>query len=100
MDEIQKVKDKGPSEVDLNKVKEGFYKEYDENIKDNGYWLARLQRSGEFNSNANDILTLPARVKALTAKDIQEAAKKYFNMNNYFQAVLYPEFHAVINPEK
>ncbi|MEJ0054845.1 MAG: insulinase family protein [Bacteroidota bacterium] len=91
MDEIQKVKDKGPSEADLNKVKEGFYKEYDENIKDNGYWLQRLQRSGEFSSNANDILTVPARVKALTTKDLQETAKKYFNMNNYFQAVLYPE---------
>ncbi|NOT74715.1 MAG: insulinase family protein [Cyclobacteriaceae bacterium] len=90
-DEIQKVKDNGPSVEDLNKVKQAFDKKYQEEIKDNAYWLNRLQRSSELNLNSADILTVPARVKALTPKDLQEAAKKYFNMNNYFQAVLYPE---------
>ncbi len=90
-EEIEKVKDKGPSEADLNKVKETFEKQYLEDLKDNGYWLTRLQRSGELNSNTADILTVSTRMKALTTKDVQDAAKKYFNVNNYFQAVLYPE---------
>jgi zinc protease len=89
--EIQKVKDKGPSEADLNKVKETFIKQYLEDVKDNNYWLNRLQRSAELGTNPSSILTVEERVKALTVKDIQEAAKKYFNTNNYFQAVLYPE---------
>lgn len=89
--EIQKVKDKGPSEADLNKVKETFSKKYQEDLKDNNYWLGRLQRSTELGSNPADILILETRVKAITIKDLQEAAKKYFDMNNYFQAVLFPE---------
>jgi len=89
--EIQKVKDKGPSEADLNKVKETFEKQHQVDMKDNNYWLARLQRTGELNLNLSDILTINSRMKIFTTKDIQDAAKKYFNTNNYFQAVLYPE---------
>ncbi len=90
-DEIQKVKDKGPLEADLNKVKETFDKQFQVELKDNSYWLTRLQRSGELGLNPADITTLNARMKAITPKDLQEAARKYFNVNNYFQAVLYPE---------
>lgn len=89
--EIQKVKDKGPSEADLNKVKETFIKQYQEDMKDNNYWLNRLQRSAELGTNPSSILTVETRVKALTPKDLQDASKKYFNTSNYFQAVLYPE---------
>ncbi len=89
--EIQKVKDSGPTEADLNKVKEAFSKQYQEDLKDNNYWLSRLQRSTELGSSPADLLTVETRMKAVTAKDVQEAAKKYFNMDNYFQAVLNPE---------
>lgn len=89
--EIEKVKEKGPTEADLNKVKETFIQGYKEDVKDNNYWLQRLQRSAELGTNPASILTVEARVKALTSKDLQEAAKRYFNTGNYFQAVLYPE---------
>ncbi len=89
--EIEKVKSKGPEEADLNKVKETFEKDYLENMKQNDYWVARLQRSTEVGSDPADILTVNTRFKALTSKDLQDTAKKYFNMNNYFQALLYPE---------
>ena len=89
--EIQKIKDAGPAIADLNKVKETFSKQYLENTKDNSYWLNRLQRSDELGTNPSSILTLENRMNAITPKDLQAAAKKYFNMTNYFQAVLYPE---------
>ena len=89
--EIQKVKDAGPTMADLNKVKEAFSKQYLENIKDNGYWIGRLQRNAELGTDPSGILTLDQRMSAITTRDLQEAATKYFNMNNYFQALLYPE---------
>ena len=89
--EIQKIKDAGPSEADINKVKETFTKQYQEDVKDNNYWVSRLQRSTELGTNPGSILTVESRVKAITTKDVQEAAKKYFNLDNYFQAVLNPE---------
>jgi len=42
-------------------------------------------------TTATGILTVESRTNAITGKEIQERARKYFTMNNYFQAVLYPE---------
>ena len=39
----------------------------------------------------NGYWTIPKSVEALTLKDIQDAANKYLNMQNYIKAVLYPE---------
>ncbi len=89
--EIQKIKDKGPSVEDLNKVREEFSKQYREDIKDNNYWLSRLQRCTELDLSPANILTFEDRLKNISVQNLQEAAKIYFNMNNYFQAVLYPE---------
>jgi zinc protease len=88
--EIQKLKD-GPQEADLAKVKETTIKQYREDLKDNNYWLSKLQGVVDNGSNPADILTGEKRVNAVTIKDVQEAANKYFNMNNYLQVVLYPE---------
>ncbi|HEU5292571.1 MAG TPA: insulinase family protein, partial [Cyclobacteriaceae bacterium] len=90
-EEIKKIQKNGPLEADLAKVKETMVKQYQENVKDNSYWLTKLQQSVELGSNPGDILTGEKRINAVTAKDVQEAAKKYFNMNNYLQAVLNPE---------
>ena len=91
MDEIQKIKDAGPIEADLSKVKETWIKQYQEDVKDNSYWLSKLQQSVESGSSAGDVLTVEKRINALTANDVKEAANLYFNMKNYLQVVLNPE---------
>jgi zinc protease len=90
-DEIKKMKTNGPSEADLNKVKETLTKQYLENLKDNTYWLGKLQQTIEIGTNPADILTGEKRIAAITTKDIKEAANKYLNDKNYVQVVLYPE---------
>jgi zinc protease len=90
-DEIQKIKTKGPTEADLNKVKETFTKQYLENVKENSYWLTKLQQSVELGSNPVDILTGEERINSVTTNDVKEAANKYLNDKNYVQVVLYPE---------
>ncbi|MBL7848499.1 MAG: insulinase family protein [Cyclobacteriaceae bacterium] len=89
--EIQKIKDNGPRPEDLAKVKETYAKKQQENVKENSYWVNVLQRSIELGTNPSSILTVEKRLNDITAREIQERAKKYFAMNNYFQAVLYPE---------
>ena len=96
-DEIQKVKDKGPLDADLNKVKETWKKQYEEDIKDNNFWVRKLQAGVELGSNVTDVLSYEKRVDALTPKDLQDAANKYFDMKNYVQIVLYPEQSALKN---
>lgn len=89
--EVQKIKDNGPSEADLNKVKETWTKQYREELKENGYWLSRLVQSEEAGTDPNDILTGEQRINAITVKDIKDAANKYFDMKNYLTMVLNPE---------
>ena len=91
LDEIQKVKTNGPLETDLNKVKENWKKQYQEDIKDNGYWLRQLQQSVELGSSASDILSYEKKVDELTVKELKETANKYLDMKNFMQVVLYPE---------
>lgn len=91
MNEIQKIKDNGPAEADLSKVKEAWIKQYQEDVKDNNYWLNKLQQSIENGSNIGDVLTVEKRINALTTKDVKDAATVYFDMKNYLQVVLNPE---------
>jgi len=89
--EIQKIKDNGPLEADLNKVKETMGKKHQEDLKDNNYWLGKLQQSVELGQDLTAILSFDKRLNAITVKDLKDAANYYFNMNNYLQAVLNPE---------
>ena len=91
LDEIQKVKSNGPMETDLNKVKENWKKQYQENMKDNAYWARQLQQSVEMGSNPAAILTYEKKVDALTVTELKETANKYFGMKNFIQVILYPE---------
>jgi len=89
--EIEKVKKDGPSEADLNKVKETWKQQYLVNVKDNGFWARHILQSVEIGSDPERVLSYPKRVDALTPKDIQSVAKKYLDMNMYLQFVLNPE---------
>ena len=37
---MEKIKKDGPSEIDLNKVKETLIRERETRIKENGFWLS------------------------------------------------------------
>ncbi len=89
-EEINKVK-AGPTDADLNKVKETFKTQIKENMKDNAYWRSKIQQWVELGTNPGDILTSEKRIDAITTKDIQDTALKYFNEKNYLQVILYPE---------
>ncbi|MBS1682093.1 MAG: insulinase family protein [Bacteroidetes bacterium] len=89
--EIKKIKKDGPTEADLNKVKETYDKKYLEEIKDNNYWLHKLQQVAELNHDGATILQMDQKMKALTVNDIKEAANLFLNEKNYLEVVLYPE---------
>lgn len=89
--EIDKIKNNGPTEADLNKVKETYSKKFLENMKDNAYWLRALQGISDFGNDGANILALDKKMNALTVKDVKDAANLYLDSKNYLQVVLYPE---------
>ncbi|HEX5341393.1 MAG TPA: insulinase family protein [Duganella sp.] len=89
--EIDKIKQNGAEEADLNKVKAAWIKGYRKGLRENGYWMAALQNAFFNNTNPEDILSYESRVNSMTVADLKEAAQRYFDTNNYLQVVLYPE---------
>ncbi|WP_333819125.1 M16 family metallopeptidase [Ohtaekwangia sp.] len=89
--EIDKIKANGPTEADLNKVKETWKQQYEVNIKDNNFWARQIIQSIEYGSDATNVLSYEKRISALTVKDIKDTANKYLDAKNYVQVVLNPE---------
>jgi zinc protease len=89
--EIARLKDSGPDAAELAKVKENWMQSHQKALNENGYWLGRLQGAQLMSTDPHSILRYDEQVKAITAADVQAAAKRYFNLENYVQVVLYPE---------
>jgi zinc protease len=89
--EIDKIKAEGPQAADLAKVKLNWVTNYQKAVRENGYWLNRLQASTVLGTDPASILTYEKRVASLSADEVKEAAQRYFDMKNYVQVVLYPE---------
>ncbi|WP_105982217.1 M16 family metallopeptidase [Nonlabens agnitus] len=88
--EIANLKENGPSEKDLNKVKEGYLLERKEDLKSNRFWLSNLVNASRDQRDPNSMMNFEAEVAKMTTKDVQEVAKKYLN-EDYILAILMPE---------
>ena len=89
---IDTLKAKGPSQTDVDKVREQLIRAREVDLKQNGFWLANIAGRDQAKE---DIAGLGApyddMIKRLTAAQIQAAAKQYFNVTNYARFVLLPE---------
>jgi zinc protease len=89
--EIDQIKEQGPAATDLEKVKQHLLQAHRRSLRENGYWLSQLQFAVLYGLEPDAILTYEQRLAAVTAQDVKDAARRYFNMQNYVQVVLYPE---------
>jgi zinc protease len=89
--EIEKIKKQGPQEADLSKAKETKRQQHLVDLKENSYWARRLLQSIELGTDPESILAFDKNLASITSKDLQSAANKYFDMNNFVQIVLNPE---------
>jgi len=88
---IKDVQQNGIEASYLEKVKANIQQQYATDIKTNDYWLTDLTNSFIDKQNPDWILKYNEKAQAVTVKDIQDAAVKYFNLNNYIKAILMPE---------
>jgi len=89
--EIEKIKKEGPTDEDLSKVKETLKRERQENLRENSYWMSVLRSYHINGQDPRETLKFEERIESLTGEDIQKAAAKYADMDNYARIVLYPE---------
>jgi zinc protease len=78
-------------QTDLDKVKETWKKKYQEQLKENDFWLTNLSQAFIDEYNPESVLDYESRVNALTIADLQKAAKKFLDPDKPIRIVLYPE---------
>lgn len=93
-DVLEDVRNNPASEENINKIKEIQRRERETNLKENGWWLGILRSEVLNNAPLNEWQRYDAMIDALDADMLHEAAKKYINMDNYVQVVLYPDKEA------
>ena len=91
IDELKKIIRTGVATEDIAKVKEQQKRKLETDIKQNQYWMSVLYDAYYLGNSPSDILNKQKQVDGLTSKTIQDAAKKYINLNSYIRATLKPD---------
>ena len=89
--EIDSIKQFGPSQTNLDKVKKTWLEQYKVNVKENSYWTSKLQSIYFNGDNPQRIYNYVKLVEAITTVDIKATANQLFNGKNVLEAVLLPE---------
>ena len=88
--EIERIKKEGPTETDLNKIKETVVKEYEKQTKQNSFWMGSLQNLYQYGNKIYTPDEYKAAVEAVTIEDIRKVAQKYLDSKQYIRFVLMP----------
>ena len=91
LDEMEKIKKDGPTEIDLNKVKETLIRDRETKIKENGFWLTTLQNHFFYGDVLLSLEEYKTFVNSFKGNDIKALANMYLNTNNYVQVALTPK---------
>jgi zinc protease len=78
MGEIARLQKDGPTQDLTNRAKESARRNYETALKQNTYWLGRLQSVTLLGLNPADILTREQRIDAVTPQTIQDVFKRDF----------------------
>jgi zinc protease len=90
LDEMGKIKNNGPVELDLNKVKETLIRERETRMKENSFWLSSLQNHFLLGDRLLSLEEYKTFVNSFTSADIKAIANKYLNTKSYVQVTLTP----------
>jgi zinc protease len=89
--EIERLKAEGPSEDDVNKVKELERRDLETNGRQNSYWQGSMQTVHMFGWDPAGIARRDQRTERLTAENITQMFQKYFPTERYTLVTLKPE---------
>ena len=88
--EINAIIKNGPSEQNLNKVKQQWRESHKQEMKENGPWSSHLLAAKTEGKNIDRFIHFEQYMDKLTTKDVQEAARLLLNGKNHYTAILMP----------
>jgi zinc protease len=90
LQEVQRMQKEGPSVDLVNRAKQTARRNYETALKQNPYWLGRLQSIHLFGQEPATLLHRNERIEALTPQTVQEAFRAYFPMDRSTVVTLMP----------
>jgi zinc protease len=91
MNQLDSISRQGLPATYADKVKEISRRELETNLKQNNYWLTKLQDAVWNDIDIHTIDKGRQLIDSFSPTDVQSYAKQYFNRNNYIEVVLYPD---------
>ncbi|HEX5107358.1 MAG TPA: insulinase family protein [Vicinamibacterales bacterium] len=91
MAEIDRLRRDGPSEADVNAVKQAEKNQIQTSLKQNNYWVNSLQAMHQLGRDARKIPQRLERADSLTPENVHESFRKYFPANRHTIITLVPE---------
>jgi zinc protease len=88
--ELNDIIENGPTQKDLEKIKEAQLLDFKENLKKNRYWLNQIKKADTDGIESGKFLQTEKAIEELSAADIQKVGAKYLKENRII-GVLYPE---------
>jgi zinc protease len=90
-DEIQALYTKGVKEDDLLEAKENFIKEYQENLRKNGYWINAINRYYTYGESMMALEDYEKMINSISKDKVEKFAKKYFTKPGKVEVVMSPK---------
>jgi zinc protease len=91
MEELDKLRREGPTDAEIQIVKETEKRELETSLKQNGYWLNSLQAQHLLGRDPLRILQRTERAETLSKENIHAAFRKYFPPDRHTVVTLMPE---------
>ena len=92
MAEIRRLQNEGPTEDLVNRARESAMREHETGMKQNGYWLARLQAAKLLDRDpVAHMLERDDRIQSVSVADVKSVFEKYIPMTRYTIVTLAPE---------
>jgi zinc protease len=90
-DVLAKIKQEGPTDIDMQKVTETMIRDRETKVKENGYWLSAIESAYY---NGDKMLTSDeyvAMIKSISKEDVKNLAIKYLDGKEYIKTAFMPE---------
>ncbi|MBL4674654.1 MAG: insulinase family protein [Mucilaginibacter sp.] len=91
LEEINKIKQTGASQIDIDKFKAEEARSTQVQLKQNVAWLGLLASAVQNNENPDQVLTHVKNLDTVTIQTTKETAVKYLNTANLARVILLPE---------
>jgi zinc protease len=89
--EVDALRADGPTEKQVNDVREQLLRDFETSIRQNTYLVTQIHLRYRDGDDVKGLFEMPEAYKALTPAIIQQAARMYLNPENYVQVWLMPE---------